>query len=38
MGNLLATFIGDRHSVDGLRPTSIVAGQPDRGDGEVVTP
>jgi hypothetical protein len=38
MGNLVATLLGDRHSVDGLRPSSNVPGRPARGNREVVTP
>jgi hypothetical protein len=33
MGNLAATVLGDRHSVDGLGPSSNVVADP-----EVVTP
>jgi hypothetical protein len=36
MGNLVATGLGDRHSVDGLGPPTNVPG--DSADPKVVTP
>jgi hypothetical protein len=38
MSNLVATLLGDRHLVDGLRPSTNVPGRPGRGNREVVTP
>jgi hypothetical protein len=38
MSNLVATLLGDRHLVDGLRPSSNVPARLGRVNREVVTP